>query len=322
MAEPQEPGRSRKKKRKHVDRSLQGGHDVPEQSAGIKHILKRFRSAQTETTAASNSSEHDVKDAASGSVAAATNLGDSPGAAVAAAETIESGKAPDGSPAIAHQDAREELPASQSTGRTMEGRDAEQEDAPRQKKQPSEAVLPWMRLPVSIAPGQGVQLGGVGGLDPRLRDKLEAGTAFCPSTHIACNLGRQAEAWDSLQASATCGPDSVDLQSTDRAFREINLTLCHHAVSCRPPDTQHSCADGFAELYPVQVAAWRITAGGRSALHDVCISAPTGSGKTLAYALPIIQGLLGCAPRLVLMHSVHDCMLNLQDVCHIHHSWT
>ena len=49
------------------------------------------------------------------------------------------------------------------------------------------------------------------------------------------------------------------------------------------------------ELYPVQAAAWRITAGGHSGMHDVCISAPTGSGKTLAYALPIIQGLLGCA---------------------------
>ena len=55
------------------------------------------------------------------------------------------------------------------------------------------------------------------------------------------------------------------------------------------------CADGFVELYPVQAAAWRITAGGHSRMHDVCISAPTGSGKTLAYALPIVQGLLGCA---------------------------
>ena len=54
-------------------------------------------------------------------------------------------------------------------------------------------------------------------------------------------------------------------------------------------------ADGFVELYPVQAATWRITAGGHSRMHDVCISAPTGSGKTLAYALPIVQGLLRCA---------------------------
>ena len=62
--------------------------------------------------------------------------------------------------------------------------------------------------------------------------------------------------------------------------------------SLKPSETLLWGADGFVELYPVQVAAWRITAGGHSALHDICISAPTGSGKTLAYALPIVQGLL------------------------------
>ena len=45
----------------------------------------------------------------------------------------------------------------------------------------------------------------------------------------------------------------------------------------------------------MQAAAWGATAGGASAAHDLCISAPTGSGKTLAYALPIVQGLAGCA---------------------------
>ena len=45
----------------------------------------------------------------------------------------------------------------------------------------------------------------------------------------------------------------------------------------------------------MQAAAWRETAGGRSAAHDLCICAPTGSGKTLAYALPIVAALSGCA---------------------------
>ena len=63
--------------------------------------------------------------------------------------------------------------------------------------------------------------------------------------------------------------------------------------SLKPSETLLWGADGFVELYPVQVAAWRITAGGHSTLHDICISAPTGSGKTLAYVLPIVQGLLG-----------------------------
>ena len=83
----------------------------------------------------------------------------------------------------------------------------------------------------------------------------------------------------------------------------------------------HPCADGFVELYPVQAAAWRITAGGRSALHDVCISAPTGSGKTLAYALPIIQGLLGCAKTYV--HALkQDCIPDSRDANRIHHLCT
>ena len=45
----------------------------------------------------------------------------------------------------------------------------------------------------------------------------------------------------------------------------------------------------------MQAAVWQLTAGGRSAAHDLCISAPTGSGKTLAYALPIVAALQGCA---------------------------
>ncbi|KAK9821304.1 hypothetical protein WJX81_005661 [Elliptochloris bilobata] len=59
----------------------------------------------------------------------------------------------------------------------------------------------------------------------------------------------------------------------------------------------HAC--GYTELFPVQAAAWRETAGGRSAAHDLCICAPTGSGKTLAYALPIVAALAGrLVPRL------------------------
>ena len=53
-------------------------------------------------------------------------------------------------------------------------------------------------------------------------------------------------------------------------------------------------AEGYEELFAVQAAVWRLTAGGHSAAHDLCISAPTGSGKTLAYALPIVSALLGC----------------------------
>lgn len=50
---------------------------------------------------------------------------------------------------------------------------------------------------------------------------------------------------------------------------------------------------GFAQLFPVQAAAWRQLAGGHSQAHDLCISAPTGSGKTLAYALPVLSALMG-----------------------------
>ena len=53
--------------------------------------------------------------------------------------------------------------------------------------------------------------------------------------------------------------------------------------------------EGYEELFAVQAAVWRLTAGGQSAAHDLCVSAPTGSGKTLAYALPIVSALLGYA---------------------------
>ena len=184
-----------------MDAPLQAGLDAPEQSAGIKHILKSFRSAQTGTTAASRPSKHNGEDAASGSVAAATDLDDRTETTVAPADHFGSGTAPDGDPIAVHHYAREEVPASQSSRRSIGSRDAEHEDAPHKRKQPSEAVLPWMRLPVSIEPGQGVQLDVVGGLDTQLRDKLKAGTAFCLGTHLACSLVRGEAAWNSLQAT-------------------------------------------------------------------------------------------------------------------------
>lgn len=54
-------------------------------------------------------------------------------------------------------------------------------------------------------------------------------------------------------------------------------------------------AEGYTDLFAVQAAVWQLTAGGASAAHDLCISAPTGSGKTLAYALPILAALQRCA---------------------------
>lgn len=56
---------------------------------------------------------------------------------------------------------------------------------------------------------------------------------------------------------------------------------------------QHALqAAGFDALFPIQAAAWDITAGGMSDRHDVCIAAATGSGKTLAFALPVLQRCL------------------------------
>ena len=49
---------------------------------------------------------------------------------------------------------------------------------------------------------------------------------------------------------------------------------------------------GFDAFFPIQAAAWDITAGGMSDRHDVCIAAATGSGKTLAFALPLLQRCL------------------------------
>ena len=68
-----------------------------------------------------------------------------------------------------------------------------------------------------------------------------------------------------------------------------------HGMTKQPNAGLCLFAGGYRELFPVQAAAWRETAGGRSATHDLCICAPTGSGKTLAYALPIVAALSGCA---------------------------
>jgi len=73
----------------------------------------------------------------------------------------------------------------------------------------------------------------------------------------------------------------------------------------------------------VQAAVWQLTAGGRSAAHDLCISAPTGSGKTLAYALPIVAALQGyaalphaqiTAQRTCKVASSHVALM--RDACH------
>ena len=50
-------------------------------------------------------------------------------------------------------------------------------------------------------------------------------------------------------------------------------------------------------------------------MHDICISAPTGSGKTLAYALPIVQGLVGCGHPHPMPTFVHK---NVSDVTWYH----
>jgi ATP-dependent RNA helicase DDX51/DBP6 len=97
-------------------------------------------------------------------------------------------------------------------------------EQPSVKAARSAPVLPWMRLPVSVTPGESTPLEAVGGLHPVLKTTLR---------------------------------ERLSIDS----------------------------------LFPVQSTVWRLTAGGMSGVHDVCLSAPTGSGKTLAYALPIVNAL-------------------------------
>lgn len=99
-----------------------------------------------------------------------------------------------------------------------------------------------------------------------------------------------------------------------------------HLAECWPHDTnggnQHAVwrltaghpagAAGFAQLFPVQAAAWRQLAGGHSQAHDLCISAPTGSGKTLAYALPVLSALIGCEDQ---QRQVMAVRLMRADLC-------
>ena len=161
--------------------------DVAKQSAGITNILTRYRSTRN------GPSEVPAQEGGLAAVAAAGPSNHEPADAVP--HRPDSGaEGPEDAPAASkipesthetaeqHHDIRGHLPASQSSS-SQNANEPEEEGEHRSKhrskqkqpKQASDAVLPWMRLPVSITAGQGVQLGDVGGLDPRLRDKMHAG---------------------------------------------------------------------------------------------------------------------------------------------------
>ena len=185
--------------------------DAPKQSAGITNILKRFRSTHKEPSEGHIQQGDLVKDAAAAPSGLELADADFQELDYAAGGADDAAAARDISE-DAHETAEHaqgnsnQLPASQSRPGNLKANDAEEEDDERGKhkskqKQPkraSDAVLPWMRLPVSIAAGQGVQLGNVGGLDPRLRDKMLAGqlTVITPSHLLlfcACRLSVLAE---------------------------------------------------------------------------------------------------------------------------------
>ena len=168
-----------------------GAENVPKQSAGITKILKRYRSTRqppgevpvqdgglVKSPAAAPSDPEPADAVFQRPDTVAEDTDDAPAAGNVPESTLET--------AGQRQDNGAHLPASQSRPGQREANEPEEEREDRRKhktrqkqpKQASDAVLPWMRLPVSITAGQGVQLGDVGGLDPRLRDKMRAGRSL------------------------------------------------------------------------------------------------------------------------------------------------
>lgn len=56
--------------------------------------------------------------------------------------------------------------------------DVQAAEASRRKRQRKDAVLPWMRVPISISEGEGVQLADVTGMHAHLVEALREGA--CP----------------------------------------------------------------------------------------------------------------------------------------------
>jgi len=173
----------KKRKARTSELPAEAGEGLLGQSAGITNILKRYRSVRKESNGVHTLRPQQAEDAAAAPPSQETHAAqlqqhrvglDAVAAAKTASESIPQA-------AQQRQDEASQLPASQSNHEHSEADDAEGRDQQRSKhKQPkktSDAVLPWMRLPVSITAGQGVQLSDVGGLDLRLRDKIIAGDA-------------------------------------------------------------------------------------------------------------------------------------------------
>lgn len=187
MASAQPQKKARKRKARSSEHSI-AEEDVPEQSAGIANILKRYKN-----TYQGPSLVHVQPEDLAANAAPAPSGHELGGAKVcqqdAGVERADDTAAPRSNSEDSHetagllQDDSAHLQASQSRPSQLEAKEPGEDDDDRgnqktkqkQPKKASDAVLPWMRLPISITAGQGVQLGSVGGLDPRLRDKLRAG---------------------------------------------------------------------------------------------------------------------------------------------------
>ena len=198
-----QPRKKGKKRKAESGEHPADAEDAPKQSAGITNILKRFRSVHTEPNEAQiqqGDLEQDAAAGPSGLVLGDAKLLEPESAAEGAAEAVAARTISEGAHETAGQPQGDsaQLPASlrkpgrpEADGAGEEADEGGKHRAKRkQPQQASDAVLPWMRLPVSITAGQGVQLGAVGGLDPRLRDKMHAGqltviTLVIPSSALA-----------------------------------------------------------------------------------------------------------------------------------------
>ena len=95
--------------------------------------------------------------------------------------------------------------------------------AAKEGKKKAAPVLPWMRLPISVGPGEGTPLAQVRGLDARLRASLQAGARARGFEHISSGRNPKHNYWraaplrgvnqrmNGASAAARCGQSSGGL---------------------------------------------------------------------------------------------------------------
>ena len=153
-----------------------------------------------------------------------------PSSTQTAAVTTAAGKAGHPlQPEEGHAHVMRDVPDAGGAGEAGDGEPAK----PSKKAAP---VLPWMRLPISVEPGQGVRLAQVRGLDPRLRASLQAGArAGAPNLDRAAPvLPMRSDLGFEIQPASSCGSSTAPSPAQIRGAINAGCSLAIDASRFGP----------------------------------------------------------------------------------------